>query len=44
MGTSKHVYVSDEEVDPIAALEALASSADGTAIEGEEEDEDEDLE
>lgn len=42
VGTSKHVYVSDEEVDPIAALEALASSADGTAIEGEEKD-DEDV-
>ena len=32
VGTSKHVYMSDEEVDPIAALEALASSADQTAI------------
>jgi len=33
VNTSKHVYISDEEVDPIAALEALASSADQTAIE-----------
>ena len=37
VGTSEHVYSSDEEVDPIAALEALASSADQTAIEPEEE-------
>ncbi len=36
--TSKHVYMSDEEVDPISALEALASSADQTAINPEEED------
>jgi len=36
VGTSKHVYMSDEEVDPIAALEALASSADQTAIEPDE--------
>ncbi len=36
--TSRHVYISDEEIDPIAALEALASSADQTAI-GSEEDE-----
>lgn len=35
--TSEHVYTSDEEVDPIAALEALASSADQTAIEPEDE-------
>ncbi len=32
VGTSKHVYISDEDVDPIAALEELASSADQTAI------------
>ncbi len=32
VGTSKHVSVADEEVDPITALEALASSADQTAI------------
>lgn len=36
--TSQHVYMSDEEVDPIAALEALASSADQTAIDPEDED------
>jgi len=33
VGTSKHVYMSDDEVDPISALEALASSADQTVIE-----------
>ncbi|MBI1827121.1 MAG: FHA domain-containing protein [Planctomycetes bacterium] len=38
LGTSKHVYMSDEEVDPISALEALASSADQTAITPEEEE------
>jgi pSer/pThr/pTyr-binding forkhead associated (FHA) protein len=38
VGTSKHVYMSDEEVDPISALEALASSADQTAIHPEEEE------
>ncbi|UCE61186.1 MAG: FHA domain-containing protein [Phycisphaerales bacterium] len=32
VGTSKHVYTSDEEIDPISALEALASSAEATAI------------
>lgn len=37
VNTSKHVYMSDEEIDPIAALEALASSADQTAIEPEED-------
>lgn len=37
VGTSKHVYMSDEDIDPIAALEALASSAEQTAIEPEEE-------
>jgi pSer/pThr/pTyr-binding forkhead associated (FHA) protein len=36
VGTSRHVYVSDEDVDPISALEALASSADQTAIEPNE--------
>jgi hypothetical protein len=30
--------MSDEEVDPISALEALASSADQTAINPEEEE------
>ena len=35
---SEHVYTGDDEVDPIAALEALASSADQTAIEPEEDD------
>jgi len=38
VGTSKHVYMSDDEVDPISALEALASSADQTVIEAEEEE------
>lgn len=38
VGTSKHVYVAGEEVDPIAALEALASSADQTAIHDEEDE------
>lgn len=38
VATSKHVYISDEEVDPIAALEALASSADQTAINPEDEE------
>lgn len=38
VGTSRHVYVSDEDVDPISALEALASSADQTAIEPEGDD------
>jgi pSer/pThr/pTyr-binding forkhead associated (FHA) protein len=37
VGTSKHVSISDEEMDPISALEALASSADQTAIHPEEE-------
>lgn len=36
--TSKHVYTSDDEVDPISALEALASSADQTAINAEEDE------
>lgn len=38
VNTSKHVYMSDEEIDPIAALEALASSADQTAIEPEDDE------
>lgn len=38
LNTSKHVYISDEEIDPIAALEALASSADQTAIEPEDDE------
>ena len=38
VGTSKHVYMSNEEVDPISALEALASSADQTAIGPEDEE------
>lgn len=32
VGTSNHVATSDDEIDPIAALEALAASADQTAI------------
>lgn len=38
VGTSKHVYMSEDEVDPIAALEALASSTDQTAINPEDEE------
>lgn len=38
--TSHHVFTADEEIDPISALEALASSADQTAIHPELEDED----
>ncbi len=38
VGTSKHVYMSDDEVDPISALEALASSADQTVIEADDEE------
>jgi pSer/pThr/pTyr-binding forkhead associated (FHA) protein len=38
VGTSKHIYVSDEDVDPISALEALASSADQTAIDPDDDD------
>ena len=38
VGTSKHVHMSDEETDPIAALEALASSADQTAINPEDDE------
>lgn len=39
VATSKHVLSSDDEVDPIAALEALASSADQTAIHPDEDEE-----
>lgn len=39
VATSQHVLASDEEIDPISALEALASSADQTAIHPEEDDE-----
>ena len=38
VSASQHVSMSDDEVDPIAALEALASSADQTAINPEEDD------
>lgn len=38
VGTSGHVAASDDDVDPIAALEALASSADQTAIHPEEDE------
>ena len=38
VGTSKNISVSSEELDPISALEALASSADQTAIHPEEDD------
>ncbi|MGI0149858.1 MAG: FHA domain-containing protein, partial [Thermoplasmata archaeon] len=38
VGTSKHVSTSDDEMDPIAALEALASSADQTAINPEDDE------
>lgn len=38
VATSTHVSTSDEEVDPISALEALASSADQTAINPEEDE------
>ena len=38
VGTSGHVSTSDDELDPIAALEALASSADQTAIHPEEDE------
>ena len=38
VGTSKHVQVSSEEEDPISALEALASSADQTAIHPEDDE------
>lgn len=32
VATSPHVYTADEDLDPISALEELASSADQTAI------------
>lgn len=35
VGTSQHVYISDEDIDPISALENLASSAEQTAIDSE---------
>ncbi len=35
-----HVYQRDEEIDPISALEALASSADQTAIDPFDDEED----
>ena len=38
VGTSKNVSMSDDDVDPISALEALASSADQTAIDPEEDE------
>jgi pSer/pThr/pTyr-binding forkhead associated (FHA) protein len=38
VATSKHVFASDDEVDPISALEALASSADQTAINPENDE------
>ena len=38
VGTSKHVAMSEDNVDPIAALEALASSADQTAINPEDDE------
>jgi pSer/pThr/pTyr-binding forkhead associated (FHA) protein len=37
VATSKHVVASDEDVDPISALEELASSADQTAINPEDD-------
>lgn len=39
---AKHVYTSDEDVDPIAALEALASSSDQTAIDHDDDTDEED--
>ena len=39
VGTSQHVYISDEDIDPIAALENLASSAEQTAIDSQAHDE-----
>jgi pSer/pThr/pTyr-binding forkhead associated (FHA) protein len=38
VSAAPHVSTSDDDVDPIAALEALASSADQTAINPEDED------
>jgi len=37
IATSKHISTPDDEIDPISALEALASSADATAIAPEED-------
>ncbi len=44
VGTSKHVYVANDDVDPIAALEALASSADQTSIEHDDDFDDDETE
>lgn len=41
VSTSEHVYMSDDEIDPISALEALAASDDQTSINMEEDDEEE---
>ena len=38
VGTSKNVSMSDDEMDPISALEALASSADQTSINPEDDE------
>lgn len=38
VGTSSHVSLADDDTDPIAALEALASSADQTAINPEDDE------
>lgn len=38
VSASRHVYISDEEIDPIAALEELASSADQTAIHSDDDE------
>lgn len=38
VSASRHVYISDEDIDPIAALEELASSADQTAIHSDDDD------
>jgi pSer/pThr/pTyr-binding forkhead associated (FHA) protein len=37
VATSEHVVTSDEDIDPISALEELASSADQTAINPEDD-------
>jgi len=37
VSTSEHVLTAEDEIDPIAALEALASSADQTAIHDEDD-------
>ena len=39
VGTSKHVYMSDDEIDPISEIEAFASSAEQTAINQDFDDE-----